>query len=92
MKDEQLRVALESVFKPLADNAEQYADLGSSQACEHANREVSLRAPKSFHYGNTKSLDYRVHATAAFINEGRRYIAEVIKDNCALLFCVNVRF
>ncbi|XP_060565928.1 LOW QUALITY PROTEIN: uncharacterized protein LOC132724962 [Ruditapes philippinarum] len=38
---------------------------------------VSIRAPKSFHYGNTKSLDYRVHATAACINEGRHYIAEL---------------
>ena len=79
LKDEDLRAALETIFKPLADNADQYIELGSSQACEHANREVALRAPKTFHYGNTKSLDYRVHATAACINEGRKYIAEVSK-------------
>lgn len=77
LKDDRLRVELEKIFIPLADNAEQYVDLGSSQACEHANREVALRAPKSLHYGNTKSLDYRVHATAACINEGRKYIAQV---------------
>ncbi|XP_060557505.1 uncharacterized protein LOC132717930 [Ruditapes philippinarum] len=50
--------------------APQLADLGSSQQCEHANREVTMRAPKSLHYGNSESLDFRVKATAAFINEG----------------------
>lgn len=60
---------LESLFKPVIANAEQLADLGSSQQCEHANREVILRAPKSLHYGNSESLDFRVKATAAFINE-----------------------
>lgn len=77
LKDDRLRVELEKIFTPLANNAEQFADLGSSQACEHANREMALRAPKSLHYGNTKSLDYRVHATAACINEGRKYIPQV---------------
>lgn len=77
LTDETLRHELEKVFYPLVANADQYADLGSSQQCEHANKEVSLRAPKSHHYGNTKSLDYRVHATAAFINEGRHYISNV---------------
>ncbi|XP_052268410.1 uncharacterized protein LOC127869785 [Dreissena polymorpha] len=54
----------------------QYVDLGSSQQCEHANKEVSLRAPKSHHYGNSASLDYHAQATAAFINDGRQYISE----------------
>lgn len=74
LKDDVLRSRLESLFKPVIANAEQLADLGSSQQCEHANREVILRAPKSLHYGNSESLDFRVKATAAFINEGRHYI------------------
>lgn len=78
MKDTDLRQQLEAVFKPIIANAEQYIDLGSSQQCEHANCEVTLRAPKSLHYGNSESIDFKVHATAAFINEGRRYISMFI--------------
>ena len=77
LKGEELRVKLNEVFLPVIGNAEQYADLGSSQQCEHANREVTLRAPKSLHYGNSESLDFRVAATAAFVNEGRQYVAQV---------------
>ncbi|WAR24663.1 hypothetical protein MAR_038332, partial [Mya arenaria] len=51
--------------------------IGSSQQCEHANREVALRALKSLHYGNSEALDFRVHAIAAFINEGRAYIPQM---------------
>jgi hypothetical protein len=58
-------------------NAELYSDLGSSQACEHANRAVSLRAPKHLHYGDSESLDVRVKATAVCVNEGRKYLPEV---------------
>ncbi|XP_052265061.1 uncharacterized protein LOC127867740 isoform X2 [Dreissena polymorpha] len=74
LKDKVLRQRLEKVFSPLINNAKQYIDLGSSQQCEHANKEVSQRAPKSHHYGNSASLEYRVQATAAFINDGRQYI------------------
>jgi hypothetical protein len=49
----------------------------SSKACEHASRETSLRVPKHIHYGESKSLDLRVKATAAFINNGRKYLSEV---------------
>ena len=77
LKDPYLRKDLEKLFEPVIANAEQYSDLGSSQQCEHANKEVTLRAPKSLHYGNSESLDFRVHATAAFINEGRSYISQV---------------
>ena len=72
-----LRLELDNIFAPVIASAEQYADLGSSQQCEHANREVMLRAPKSLHYGESESLDFRVQATAAFINEGRGYISQV---------------
>lgn len=77
MKDPDLRTKLEKLFAPVISNVDQYCDLGSSQQCEHANREVTLRAPKSLHYGNSESLDFRVMATSAFINEGRKYITQV---------------
>ena len=66
---------LNTIFTPIIAKSYQYADMGSSQQCEHGNREVTLRAPKSLHYGNSESLDFRVKA--AFINDGRHYISEV---------------
>jgi len=62
---------------PIIAKVGQLVDLGSSQQCEHANREVTIRAPKNIHYGGTEALDHRVQATAAFINEGRHYITKV---------------
>ncbi|ELT91452.1 hypothetical protein CAPTEDRAFT_199757 [Capitella teleta] len=53
-----------------------HTNLGSSQQCEHANKEVTLRAPKNVYFGGSKSLDFRVQATAAFINKGRPYIPQ----------------
>ena len=78
LKDCSLRIRLESLFQPVIDRSNQFVDLGSSQQCEHANKEVCLRAPKNIHYGGTTSLDFRVHATSAFINEGRHYLTQVI--------------
>lgn len=89
LKDQNLRLQLEGLFKPVVENAEKFADLGSSQQCEHANREVTLRAPKSHHYGNTESLDFRVAATSAFINEGRSYITMVNICSIMLMFNLN---
>lgn len=91
LKDENLRLQLEKVFDPVICNAEEYADLGSSQQCEPANREVTLRAPKSLHYGNSESLDLRVAATAAFINEGRQYVTQVI-GICFTLFDMFIHY
>lgn len=81
LKDNDIRVHLDKIFSVVAANAHQYADIGSSQQCEHGNREVTLRAPKSLHYGNSESIDQRVKATAAFINEGRHYIVKVFIKN-----------
>lgn len=60
LHDENLQQLLQKIFDPLISNAYHYIDLGSSQQCEHANKEVTLRAPKYYHYGNSSSLDYRV--------------------------------
>lgn len=78
LKDDKLRQQLQPIFDSVTARSAQYVDLGSSQQCEHANREVTLRVPKSHHYGNSEALDFRVHATAAFINEGRGYISKVL--------------
>lgn len=60
LKDPDLRTKLEKLFALVISNVDQYCDLGPSQQYEHANREVTLRAPKSLHYGNSESLEFRV--------------------------------
>lgn len=70
LSDPVLRKRLEEEFKAIITKSALYSDLGSSQACEHANRATSLRAPKHLHYGGSESLDFRVKASAASINEG----------------------
>lgn len=77
LSDEKLRLRLNEIMATVISKVGQLVDLGSSQQCEHANREVTLRAPKNIHYGGTEALDFRVHATSAFINEGRSYITKV---------------
>ena len=72
-----LRNQLEKIFNSVASRSAEYSNLGSSQANEHANKEVSIRAPKNTHYGNSEALDYRVQATSLFVNEGRSYIPQV---------------
>lgn len=85
LKDDEMRFKLDEIFSTVIANSEQFAELGSSQQCEHANREVTLRVPKSLHYGNSEALDFRVAATTAFINEGREYITKV---TICSIFCV----
>lgn len=92
LKDDQLRTQLEEVFKPIATNAETYSQLGSSQQCEHANREVLLRVPKSIHYGSSEALDFRVHATSAFINEGRHYVSTLLGITPSKCYQFSVQF
>ncbi|KAH3794638.1 hypothetical protein DPMN_148175 [Dreissena polymorpha] len=41
LHDDSLRERLQDLFKPYTTHAHQYIDLGSSQQCEHANKEVS---------------------------------------------------
>jgi hypothetical protein len=65
-----LREQLEKIFEPVIAKASVYCVLGSSQACEHANRAVSLQAPKHLHYGESESLDFRVKASAACSTAG----------------------
>ena len=77
LSDPVLKEELDNIFEAVIDKATLYSDLRASQACEHASRAVSLRAPKHLHYGESQSLDFRVKATAACLNEGRKYLPEV---------------
>ena len=81
LNDSVLYAKLTEIFKPIIDKAPLYVDLGSSQACEHANRAVSLKAPKHIHFGESESLDFRIKAAAASINQGRKYLSEVAVDD-----------
>jgi hypothetical protein len=82
---------LYDIFKPIIGKSPLYVDLGSSQACELANRAVSLKAPKHIHYGESESLDFRVKVAAASINEGRKYLSEVAADDVRKLLFGSAR-
>ena len=58
-------------MKSVMANISQLVELGSSQQCEHANREATLKARKNIHYGGTEALDFGVQATSASTNEGQ---------------------
>jgi hypothetical protein len=60
LQDPLLRKSLDDDFAPSITKSASYVKLGSSQACEHADRETSLRVPKHIHYGESESLDFRV--------------------------------
>lgn len=89
LSGDKLRSRLDEIMAPVISKVGQLVDLGSSQQCEHANREVTVRAPKNIHNGGTEALDLWVLATPAFINEGRHYIAKVYcykRINCYLFY------
>lgn len=69
--------SLDDIFAPIIAKIASYIELRSNQACGHANRKTCLRVTKHLHYGESESLDFRVKASAAFINEGRKYLSEV---------------
>lgn len=71
LRDTFLREKLNVLFEPIIVKSALYIDLGSSQACEYANRAAMLKAPKHLHYGESESLDFRIQATATSINVGR---------------------
>ena len=76
LKEKNIYQSLQEIFDSVSSRAEQYSELGSSHQFEHANNEVTLRAPKSYHYGNSESL---VHDATVIMNEGMSYISQVKK-------------
>ncbi|ELU09189.1 hypothetical protein CAPTEDRAFT_202803 [Capitella teleta] len=56
LKNDALRAKLNELFTPIINRAESYADLGSSQQCEAANKELTTRAPKNVFYGGREDL------------------------------------
>lgn len=77
LSDSLLRDKLNVLFQPIIAKSALYTDLGSSQACEYANRIAMLKAPQHLHYGESESLDFKFQATAASINVGQKYLSEV---------------
>ena len=76
---------LEKVFESVIKHSKEYSNSGCNQQRENANREVTLRAPKSLNYGNSVSLDFRVAVTEAVINEGRQYVT-LVNEICHIRF------
>lgn len=63
--------------------ATQYMNLRASQQCEPVNNEVTIRMPKSLHYGCSDAMEFRVHAKTTFFKEGRGTFR---RYNC--IFCL----
>lgn len=79
LSDPKLRADLSKLFERYASNAEKLANLGSSLQNESFNQMVSSKAPKAKHFGGSESLNIRVAASAAQVNDGRSYIVKVFE-------------
>lgn len=72
----------------LSLQSEKLAYLGSSQANESLNNIIASKAPKSKHFSESSSLNYRVCAAICQKNEGHTYLAEV--DTIDKMFVLKV--
>lgn len=61
--------ALKDIFKHIIANAEQYIDLGSSQQCEHANREVTESSKVPSIFRRTTEGQLRVSCTKKTLDD-----------------------
>ena len=66
---------LRGVFDGLASHSEHLAPLESSQRNESLHNIIANKAPKSRHYGGSKSHDFRTVAAVPQKNEGHGYAA-----------------
>ncbi|XP_057335065.1 uncharacterized protein LOC130673868 [Microplitis mediator] len=69
-----LKYSLEKIFRNFANNVEQLAPCGSSQANESMNMKIASKAPKARHYGGSESNDFRVATAVCEKNVGFCFI------------------
>ena len=71
-----LRVRLEGALSPFLteEAAKKLAPVGSSQRNECLNSIIGTKAPKTLHYGDSESADFRMSAGIAQFNKGYSYI------------------
>lgn len=75
-----LKYSLEKIFRNFANNAEQLAPCGSSQANESMNMKIASKAPKARHYGGSESNDFRVATAVCEKNIGFSFIKNVNQE------------
>ena len=73
--DESLHTSLLDIFTSL--DAQKLAFLSSTQWNESFNNLVASKAPKSHHYSESSSLQYRICASVSQKNEGYTYMTDV---------------
>ena len=64
-------------FENFVDRSEELAPSGSTQANEAINSIAGSKAPKTRHYGDSESSDFRCAAAVCQENEGHSYIQAV---------------
>lgn len=71
-----LRVCLEDALSPFLteEAAKKLAPVGSSQRNECLDSIIGTKAPKTLHYGDSESVDFRMSPGIAQFNEGYSYI------------------
>ncbi|XP_063408708.1 uncharacterized protein LOC134692188 [Mytilus trossulus] len=79
LTDNLLKDKLTSLFDVYANNADRLSPLASSQKNDSINSVIAKKAPKSMHFGGSRSLNYRVSAAVSQINNGRKYTTEVLQ-------------
>ncbi|VDI03446.1 Hypothetical predicted protein [Mytilus galloprovincialis] len=76
-KSEGLKVELNNLVTKMIGRSNSLNDLGSTQSNESFNQLVSVKAPKSRHYGGSCSLQNRLSAAVLQKNEGYGYLSKI---------------
>ncbi|CAG2250117.1 unnamed protein product [Mytilus edulis] len=77
LKSEGLKVELNNLVTKMIGRSNSLNDLGSTQSNESFNQLVSVKAPKSRHYGGSCSLQNRLSAAVLQKNEGYGYLSKI---------------
>ena len=77
LQGDDLQKSLSEIFDKYARNADNLADLDSTNVNENLNNVIAHKAPKAQHYSGSDSLTYRVSAAVAQKNVGHEYILKV---------------
>ncbi|XP_063448530.1 uncharacterized protein LOC134728061 [Mytilus trossulus] len=77
LKSEGLKVELNNLVTKMIGRSNSLNDLGYTQSNESFNQLVSVKAPKSRHYGGSCSLQNRLSAAVLQKNEGYGYLSKI---------------
>ncbi|XP_076103302.1 uncharacterized protein LOC143072308 [Mytilus galloprovincialis] len=77
LKSDGLKIELNNLVQTMIGRSKSLNDLGSTQSNESFNQLVSVKAPKSRHYGGSCSLQNRLSSAVLQKNEGYGYLSKI---------------